>query len=71
MPSQPLVHMNETGWSQGGKRRSSRAWFQEAMRPVQQRLEALLAQGSRCGHAKTESTCRCILKQAPAPPAVN
>jgi len=42
------------------------AALQETMRPVRQRVEALLDQGTRCGHPKTQRTCQRILKLAPA-----
>ena len=44
----------------------SRAALQEAMRPLRQRVEALLDEGTRCGHAKTQRTCQRILNLAPA-----
>lgn len=44
----------------------SRAALQEAMLPVRQQVHALLDQGTRCGHPKTQRTCQCILKLAPA-----
>lgn len=40
----------------------TRPAFQEAMRPIRQRVEALLDQGTQCGHAKTQRTCKRILK---------
>lgn len=42
------------------------AALQEAMRPVRQRVEALLDQGAHCGHPKTQRTCQRLLKLAPA-----
>jgi transposase len=44
----------------------SRAALQEALRPLRQRVEALLDQGTRCGHAKTQRTCQRLLNLAPA-----
>jgi transposase len=44
----------------------SRSDFQDAMRPLRQRVEALLGEGTRCGHAKTQRTCENILKLAGA-----
>jgi transposase len=44
----------------------SRAALQHALRPLRQRVEALLDQGTRCGHAKTQRTCQRILKLAGA-----
>lgn len=40
----------------------SRPAFQEAMRPIRQRVEALLGQGTQCGHENTQRTCKRILK---------
>jgi transposase len=40
--------------------------FRTHMRPVQTEVERLLDQGTRCGHAKVEGTCRAILDLAPA-----
>lgn len=40
----------------------SRPAFQEAVRPLRQQVEALLAQGAQCGHGKTRRTCERILK---------
>lgn len=40
----------------------SRPAFQQAMRPIRQRVEALLDQGTQCGHEKTQRTCKRILK---------
>ena len=39
-----------------------RAELITAMAPIQTRVEALLAEGTCCGHAKTEKTCKRILK---------
>jgi transposase len=44
----------------------SRAALQDALRPLRQRVEALLDEGTRCGHAKTQRTCQRILKLAGA-----
>ena len=44
----------------------SRAALQDALRPLRQQVEALLDQGTRCGHAKTQRTCQRILKLAGA-----
>jgi transposase len=40
----------------------SRAGLQRKMKPVRANVELLLAQGSVCGHAKTQRTCGRILK---------
>jgi transposase len=40
----------------------SRAGLQRKMKPVRANVELLLAQGAACGHAKTQRTCRRILK---------
>jgi transposase len=44
----------------------SRAALQEALWPLRQQVEALLDEGTRCGHAKTQRTCQRILKLAAA-----
>lgn len=44
----------------------ARSTFQANMRPVRAEIERLLDQGTRCGHAKVEGTCRSILALAPA-----
>lgn len=44
----------------------SRAALQDALHPLRQRVESLLDQGTRCGHAKTQRTCQRILKVAAA-----
>lgn len=43
-----------------------RSIFRDYMRPARQRVEDLLRRGASCGEAKTEETCRRILKLAPA-----
>ena len=43
-----------------------RSTFRAYVAPLKARVEALLRQGARCGHGKTEGTCRAILKLAPA-----
>lgn len=43
-----------------------RSTFRAYVAPLKARVEALLRQGSRCGHGKTEGTCRALLKLAPA-----
>ena len=40
----------------------SRAWIQRKMVPIRQEVEALLEQGTNCGHSKTQETCKRILK---------
>lgn len=40
----------------------TRSAFQEAVRPIRQRVEALLDQGTQCGHENTQRTCKRILK---------
>jgi len=44
----------------------TRATFRRYMRPLRQRVEALLWLGRRCPHAPTAATCREILALAPA-----
>jgi len=44
----------------------SRAALQDALRPLRQRVESLLDEGTRCGHAKTQRTCQRLLKLAGA-----
>jgi transposase len=44
----------------------ARATFRGYVGPLRQRVEALLREGARCGHPKTEGTCREILTLAPA-----
>jgi len=43
-----------------GKRR--RPWLRRKMAPVRQEVEALLEQGTECGHSKTQNTCKRIRK---------
>jgi len=43
-----------------GQRR--RPWLQKKMRPIRQAVEDLLAQGTACGHSKTQETCKRVLK---------
>jgi transposase len=40
----------------------SRPWLQKKMGPIRQAVEDLLAQGTACGHSKTQETCKRILK---------
>ncbi len=44
----------------------ARASFRVYVGPLRQRVEALLREGTGCGHPKTEATCREILTLAPA-----
>jgi transposase len=44
----------------------ARASFRAYVGPLRQRVEALLRQGTGCGHPPTEATCREILTLAPA-----
>jgi len=43
-----------------GKR--GRKWLQRKMGPIRESIEGLLAEGTACGHAKTQRTCARILK---------
>jgi transposase len=43
-----------------------RATFQREMEPLKHQIEDLLLEGTRCGHAPTQRTCKRILKVAPA-----
>ncbi|MFC1482351.1 IS66 family transposase [Myxococcota bacterium] len=45
---------------QDGKRK--RPWFRRRMVGIRADIELLLAQGEKCGHAKTQRTCKRILK---------
>ena len=49
-------------WNMFHEGKRSRRWLQRKMRPVRKKVEDLLAQGAVCGHAKTEKTCKRILK---------
>ena len=40
----------------------SRPWLQSKMRPIRGAVEALLEQGTACGHPMTQETCKRILK---------
>jgi len=44
----------------------TRRAFQTNIRPLRAEIEALLEEGTRCGHRKVEGTCRAILKLTPA-----
>lgn len=44
----------------------ARKRFQREMNPIRRRVQRHLQAGTRCGHAKTEGTCRKILKIFPA-----
>lgn len=44
----------------------NRAQFQQAMVPIREMIESLLGEGAMCGDAKTERTCKKILKLRPA-----
>jgi transposase len=44
----------------------ARSSFRTYMGPLRRRVEALLQDGERCGHAKTAGMCHNILKYAPA-----
>jgi transposase len=39
-----------------------RAWFRRKMAPLRAGVESLLAEGVTCGHARTQRTCKRILK---------
>jgi transposase len=49
-------------WRRVRDRTLSREAFQQNMAPVSREIEALLEQGTHCGHAKTQRTCQNILK---------
>ena len=53
-------------WHRYKKGNNNRWWLRRKMEPICESIEALLAQGSKCGHPKTEKTCANILalKQA-------
>jgi transposase len=44
----------------------NRAEFQQAMVPIREAIESLLREGAVCGDAKTQRTCKKILKLRPA-----
>lgn len=44
----------------------NRKTFQAAMAPLRSQIGRLLEEGARCGHSKTENTCKNILKQKEA-----
>ena len=43
-----------------------RPWFKRKMKPIREAVESLLAEGMECGHAKTQRTCKRILKKKAA-----
>ena len=49
-------------WHRFTSGQRSRPWLQKKMRPLRQAVEDLLAQGTACGHSKTQETCKRILK---------
>lgn len=53
-------------WHQLREGALERAHFRREMEPVMQAVEALLAQGAACSHAKTAGQCRNVLALAPA-----
>jgi transposase len=50
-----LWHLFDSGQRQ-------RPWFKRKMKPIREEIESLLAEGVVCGHAKTQRTCKRILK---------
>ena len=50
------------GWRKVKDGTMSRTQFQKWMRPIRNRIEALLEEGLRCIHKKTSRTCKKILK---------
>ena len=48
-------------WRRYKKGNNNRWWLRRKMEPICESIEALLAQGSKCGHPKTEKTCANIL----------
>jgi transposase len=55
-----------TGWHAFKKGTSSRAQFQEQMRPMRIEVGELLRKGTTCSHKGTAGTCRDILKREEA-----
>ncbi len=53
------------GWHRVRDGTLQHSTFRAYVAPLKARLEALLRQGSRCGHGKTEGTRRALLKLAP------
>lgn len=53
-------------WHRYKRGNNNRWWLKRKMEPICESIEALLAQGAKCGHPKTEKTCANILalKQA-------
>jgi transposase len=49
-------------WHRHREGKLSRAGLQRKMKPIRAKVELLLGQGTVCGHAKTQRTCRRILK---------
>jgi len=54
------------GWHRVRDQTLSREQFQSQMLSVSRQLEKLFDQGAHCGHAKTQRTCRRLLKIRPA-----
>jgi len=49
-------------WHRFKSGQRSRPWLQRKMGPIRQAVEDLLAEGTTCGHPKTQETCKNILK---------
>jgi transposase len=60
------VHQMLTWWHRGREGRLTRSPLRSSMTPLRRAVERLLAAGSQCGVAKTEGTCREMLKRRQA-----
>jgi len=49
-------------WHRHKDEEINRKTFQAAMKPIRENIERLLAEGTTCGHKKTENSCAFILK---------
>jgi transposase len=49
-------------WHRFRSGQATRSWFQRKMVPIRRGIEGLLAEGTVCGHSKTQETCKRILK---------
>ena len=60
------AHQMFTWWHRVREGRLARSTFRSSMTPLRREVERLLEAGSQCGVAKTEGTCREILKRRQA-----
>ena len=60
------AHQMFSWWHRVCEGTMSRSTFRSSMRPLRREVERLLEAGSQCGVAKTEGTCREILKRREA-----